>query len=282
MAIKIEQLTPTIGAEISGIDLKEMLTPEDDAAIQRAFLDYRVLFFRNQNLPPAKLIEFAKKFGPLDSHPVNRTMAGQDSDVQIIENDGSAQVRGYYTDKWHSDVTFQPKPYKGAILQAAVLPRIGGDTLWSNLNAVYESLPDGVQRMIDGLEAKHGWSLDSDYKAAELAHYHGVTHPVVRVHPETGLKSVFVNEMFTRIIVGVTPNESALLLRLMVDAIKAPETQVRLRWSPGTIAIWDNRCTAHYASYDYKEMRVMHRVTLAGERPIAPHEWDEHRKGAVA
>jgi len=272
MSISVEPLTPTIGAEVSGIDLKEPMTEAQNALIQKAFLDHKVLFFRDQHLSPAAQVAFAKRFGPLDSHPVNPTLAGAEADVQVIENDGS-WARGYYTDKWHSDVTFQPRPYKGAVLQAMVLPSIGGDTLWSNLNAVYESLPDGIRHFIDGLEAKHGWSLDSQAKAGDEQHYHGVTHPVVRVHPETGQKSIFVNEMFTRIIVGVTPNDSQLLLRMLTDAIKAPETQVRLRWRPGTVAIWDNRCTAHYAALDYKERRVMHRVTLAGERPIAPHEW---------
>lgn len=276
MAITINRLTPSIGAEIGGVDLKEALSADDRDAILRAFLDYHVLFFRGQNLEPKRHLEIARYFGEIDCHPYNKTLGDGLDGVQIVENNGEWVKRDgqYYTAAWHSDTTYLPHPYKGALLTAQVIPEVGGDTLWSNLGAAYDMLPDKIQRLIEGMEARHSFPYSAKNPASTIDHYKGVVHPVVRAHPETGRKSLLVNENFTREIVGLSPTASQSLLALLMEPIKSPETQVRFRWASGDLAIWDNRCTAHYASLDYTSRRLMHRVTLAGEKPIAAHEWE--------
>lgn len=282
MSITIDQLTPSIGAEIGGVNLNDPLSDEDRDAILQAFLDYHVLFFRDQFLEPKRHLEIARYFGEIDSHPYNKTLGDGLDGVQVVENNGEWVKRDgqFYTAAWHSDTTFLPNPYKGALLTAQVIPEVGGDTLWSYLGAAYDMLPDKIQHLIEGMEARHTWPLSSP--ANTVDHYQGVIHPVVRVHPETGRKSLLVNENFTRAIVGLSPTASQSLLTLLLEPIRSPETQVRFRWTAGSLAIWDNRCTAHYASLDYTQRRVMHRVTLVGEKPIAPHEWEAGGGNLVA
>lgn len=270
--LDIKNITPSIGAEISGVDLRNPLSDGDAGAIYQTFLDRKVIVFRDQPLTPDQQLEFSRLFGTMAAHPVNRVVGDAEVGVQIIDV-GTTKARGVkHTDQWHSDVTFLSEPYKGAVLKAEILPSSGGDTLWSNLNAVYEGLPPEIQRAIENLDARHGWPLDSSVTPGSPDHYSGVVHPMVRVHPETGLRSVFVNETYTRNIVGMSRSESAHVLGLIFDGMKVPETQLRHHWEPHSIVVWDNRCTAHYATFDYSERRVMHRVTLAGERPLPVNE----------
>lgn len=284
MGIQIEKLTPFIGAEIAGINLNDPLSDEDRATILKAFLDHHVLFFRDQFLEPKRHLELARYFGEIDSHPYNKTLGDGLEGVQIVENNGEWVKRDgqFYTAAWHSDTTFLPHPYKGALLTAEVIPEVGGDTLWSDLGAAYDMLPDKIQRLIENMEARHSWPVSANTPASSIDHYIGVIHPVVRIHPETGRKSLLVNENFTREIVGLSPVASQSLLSLLLEPIRSPETQVRFRWTKGSLAIWDNRCTAHYASLDYTTRRVMHRVTLVGEKPISPREWRDRTEQRAA
>jgi taurine dioxygenase len=266
--ITVDRCGTALGAEISGADLSAQLSTQDRDAILRAFLDHKVLFFRDQHLQDDALVAFARLFGDLAAHFSAPTLAGGLADIQIVDS-SDFRPRGYRVDAWHSDASFEPEPFKGAVLKAVVLPPLGGDTLWSNLAAAYESLPDRIQHLIGGLEAAHEYPFPA--RDGGPANKRAV-HPVVRVHPETGEKSLFVNELFTRQVLGFRPSESQHLLNLLVDAIRVPETQVRFRWRVGSIAVWDNRCTAHYGAGDYTAKRVMHRVTFAGERPIAARQ----------
>ncbi|WP_340265739.1 TauD/TfdA dioxygenase family protein [Sphingobium mellinum] len=277
MAIMIDRLTPSIGAEITGVNLNDPLSDQDRNDLLKAFLDHHVLFFRDQYLAPQRHLEIARLFGEIDSHPYNRTLGNGLEGVQIVENNGEWVKRDgqFYTAAWHSDTTFLPHPYKGALLTAQVIPDVGGDTLWSNLAAAYDMLPEKIQHLIEGMEARHSYPVIATTDTSPIEHFKGVIHPVVRVHPETGRKSLLVNENFTREILGLSPSASQSLLTLLMEPIRSPETQVRFRWTAGSLAIWDNRCTAHYASLDYTQRRVMHRVTLVGDKPITTREWDD-------
>ncbi|MDH6522740.1 taurine dioxygenase [Streptomyces sp. SAI-135] len=260
-----------IGAEVRGIDLAEDLVPEVLAELKRALLEWKVLFFRGQKLTAREHAAVARHWGELEDHPF--LPKAEIPEVVRLEHDathpGTENI-------WHSDVSFSPNPPLGSMLRAVTVPGLGGDTLWADMYAAYEGLPAEVRGYIDGLTALHeiptvpaeaGGEVAKNMRAAR-ARLQPVEHPVVRTHPETGRKLLYVNAVFTTAIVGLTPSESQDLLDLLFRQAAHPEYQVRFHWEPGSVAFWDNRATQHYAVSDYfPDSRLMERVTVIGDRP---------------
>ena len=284
-ALELIPLTGTLGAEVRGVDLRGRLSEETIAAIRAALLSSRVLFFRAQHIDTAQLVEFGRRFGPLTpAHPIIPGLDGH-PEVFVVDSElRSARVRKRDRvagdNKWHTDVTFVAAPPLGSLLHAQIIPRRGGDTQWADLVDAYATLSPPLRRLVDGLEAVHdarrafGYVVVDDPDSGARQRLEGlrpVSHPVVRVHPETGERALFVNPTFTSHIVGLTPTESATLLQLLYDHIAQAERVVRWRWQVGDLAFWDNRATAHYAVLDYRdEPRRLHRVTVQGDRPLGP------------
>jgi taurine dioxygenase len=259
----------TIGAEIPGIDLSRPLDEAVLTELRRALLEYKVLFFRDQHLTGAQHAAFARHWGEPQIHPF-LPKAGSPEVVRLAHDGESPGVENI----WHSDASFTDTPPLGSILRAVEVPDIGGDTMWADMAAAYDGLPEDVRATIDGLTATHdftqsfGTLMTDDQLAEARAKYPAVRHPVVRTIPETGRKLIYVNSVFTARIDGVGEAESAELLDLLTDQARHPEYQVRFHWEPGSIAFWDNRVTQHYALCDYyPRRRVMERVTITGDRP---------------
>jgi len=272
---QITPLQPSLGAEIGGIDLRNPLDVATRDALHTALLHYRVLFFRDQDLTREQHVALGAAFGELETHPVF-SLPGHPQILPLISQDFVGKYRSSADSNWHADTTFRPEPSAASILRALISPSIGGDTVFANAVAAYESLDDEVKARIDGLTAIHDPQifiqfLDSEEKKDALrAQFPEVEHPVVRVHPETGEKVLYVNSVFTRRIVGLEKAESDALLALLFNQVKRPEFQVRWSWRPNSIAFWDNRATQHYAVPDYNEPRHMERVTIVGDRPVGP------------
>ncbi len=275
LALSVSRLTPAIGARVPGIDLSQEL---DDAAVthlRHLLLEHKLLIFPDQHLTPDTQVAFARRFGELTAnHPVTPPLDAEHPEVWQIET---------RNDQWHTDVTFVERPPAASVLRAVNVPEYGGDTLWGDLEAAYESLTPGLQRLADGLVALHDGSdefaellramggVGNEWEGKTFQDLAPIAHPVVRVHPETGRKSLFVNPGFTRRIEGVSAQESQHLLEIFYAHITKPEHTVRIHWQPGDVAFWDNRSTVHYATYDYPGFhRVMQRVTLAGDVPVGP------------
>lgn len=270
----LEPQTPTIGAEISGIRLGGDLSDEVMAELRRALIEWKVLFFRDQNIERADHRAFAEAWGDLEQHPFYRyTQPGQsDVDVATLAKDAAAVGA---ENIWHNDVTWHEFPSFAAVLRAVEIPAVGGDTLWADTGAAYDLLPDDIKARIDHLEAEHDWitsfgsGMPQDAIDKLRPNFPPVHHPVVRVIPETGRRVLFVNVAFTQRILGVSKEESNELLRLLYRHLMRPELQVRLRWKPNTIAFWDNRTCQHYASSDYyPARRVMERISIVGDKPV--------------
>ncbi len=269
MSVSIEQLSSHIGAQVAGIDLRELDTAAVET-IRRLLIEHHVIFFRNQPIEPAELIALAERFGSIDVHAFGRHLPGLPKvgllDQVDPEHDGA--------NRFHTDSTFMERPPFGAILRAVQLPSVGGDTTWVSTIAAYERLSPMLQCTLDKLTATHdvtgplvravagGHSVGSVEEISDR--WPPVSHPVVCRHPETGRKFLYVNSNFTTRINELNEAESDALLRFLFDHVKSPEHQVRFRGKEGSIALWDNRCTQHYAAADYHQRRIMHRVTIAG------------------
>jgi len=272
-SIEVRALTPTIGAEISGVDLRHPVSKDDVEAIERALLEHLVVFFRDQDISPAEQIRFGRQFGEL-CFPPFMTQHGHDPELLVIDQ---VDPRGDGTDIWHSDNTFMAEPPLGSILKAVQLPERGGDTCFASAYAAYDALSPAMQDFLGGLRAVHDLTRTleranaaghtNDDVNAILAKSPPVEHPVVRTHPRTGRKALFVNANSTTRILGLEERESELLLPFLCDHIRSPEFQCRFRWEPHSIAFWDNRSAQHVAVADYHERRIMHRVTLQGDKP---------------
>ncbi len=279
-ALSVEPLTITIGATVSAVDLAAELTPDVAAAIRAALLERKVLVFPRQRLTPDSHRAFAAALGELTpAHPVVPGLDDQHPEIYVLDSGdgGKAPV-------WHTDVTFTRTPPLGSVLRAVDLPPTGGDTCWTDLEAAYLALSPPLRRLADQLEAVHDGREDFEeylnirlsgegnlWEGERVRSLDPVTHPVVRIHPETGRRSLFVNPGFTTHIKDVTETESRALLDIFFAVIGRPEHSVRHRWSPGDVVVWDNRATAHYAVDDYGDQhRVMHRITIRGDRPVGP------------
>lgn len=269
--MEIEPVTGVIGAEVRGADL-ENLTDAQFEAIEQAFTDHLVLFFRDQK--PLSLeahVAFGKRFGELHTHPVAPGPEGH-PEVMIIQADADSK----YADgnNWHTDVSCDERPPLGSCLQLRVLPPVGGDTLFANMYAAYETLSPMMQEFLADKTAMHESEHVYRGRYAERGVddtgkvYPSAEHPIVRTHPRSGRQALYVNPSFTTRINGLTTAESRTILSMLYQHQQRPEFQVRFRWSENAIAFWDNRCTQHFAIWDYwPHERMGHRVTVRGERP---------------
>jgi taurine dioxygenase len=281
----LSRVTGTIGAEVEGIDLSGDLPQETIDWISAALVEHKVLFFRDQHgLDRAGHIAFGRRFGELEVHPFSEHVAQYntgktDPEIVVLESRSAPTERHKAADIWHSDVTWRVSPSLGSILRCIICPEAGGDTVWANMEAAYDLLDDETKDRIEGLHAVHTWDIfrkgliamgvEEEVIAAMDAEFPLPEHPVVRTHPVSGRKSLYVNANFTRNIVGMDKSESDALLRKLYHQAEIPEVQVRLRWRPGTVAFWDNRSTQHYAVHDYgAQHRLMERVTVCGDTPF--------------
>lgn len=272
-AIRVEPIAPAIGAEIHGIDLGRDLDDAAFARIHDALMAHQVVFFRDQALDPDRHMALARRFGaPLYSKKLKLYGDKYDS-MSLLENDGTKIAVGSV---WHADNTDFEAPPMGALLYCEVAPGVGGDTIWASMTAAYDALAEGTRAWLDSLSALHDNSnVRRRYAGQDILRGGGeavdapVAHPVVHRHPVTGRKALFVNANYTTRIVGLSDTESRHLLQMLYEHVKQPEFQVRFRWRKGSLAIWDNRCTQHYALDDYHELRRMRRVQIAGA-PLLP------------
>jgi taurine dioxygenase len=272
---ELQPLSPAIGARVDGIDLSQPLDNDTAEALKEALYDRLVLFFSDQRLTPEEQRDFAGHFGPLHIHPIYPHVA-EVPQIIVLDTDGKNLPDN---DNWHTDVTFIETPPLGAALYARKLPPSGGDTLWLSTIAAYEALSERLRKFLTGLTATHDLekSFPRDRFAGpeererwETARAKNppVIHPVVRTHPATGRKALFVNSGFSTRINELTKAESDALLAYLFEHVQKPEFAVRHRWRENDLALWDNRVTQHYATVDYlPHRRIMHRATIIGERP---------------
>ncbi len=262
--LSITRLSGNLGAEIRGLSLADP-SPAQIDEIKALLLEHFVLFFPEQHLKPDRHIAFGRHFGTLDAHP-HLTNPFTQEYPEIFE---LAASHGGLADEWHSDISFAEHPSVMSILNMIQAPSVGGDTMWANAAAAYEALSTPMRDFCDGLTALHDAAPHGRKDMTWI-------HPVVRVHPVTGRKSLFVNEHFTRRIVELSHEESENLLTYLKDWIHTPRFTVRYRWTTGTIAMWDNRCTQHYVLSDFNEQRIIQRVTILGDTPegVAPPRWE--------
>jgi len=273
----------SLGAEVAGVDLARPLSNSVAAEIRRAFVEHLVLFFRDQDLTPEQHLTVSRLFGSLSRVPYVKHMAEYPDIIAVLKEADERKI-STFGNAWHSDFSFLPQPPLGSVLYAREVPSHGGDTLWSNMYEAYEALSEGMKRLLDGLNAMHSGrpygvgGVPKDLKTSRSVVMERnnpeadreVAHPVVRRHPESGRKAIFVNAIYTTRFEDMSEAESRPLLDFLFAHCIRPEFTCRFRWAPGSLAIWDNRCTLHYAVNDYDgQRRLMHRTTIAGERPLA-------------
>ena len=275
--MKIDRLSPALGAVISGIDLNAALNDEAQQGLQAALVEHQVLFLRQQFLQAEQQRDVAKLFGDLHIHPI---YPAHERVAEVMVLDSHKQdLRD--NELWHTDVTFIETPPLGCVLSAQQVPEFGGDTLWASSTAAYAALSKPMQALLEGLSASHDirksfpatrFALtDADAARFEKAKqdHPPVSHPVVRTHPVSGKKGLFVSEGFTTHINELTETESDALLRFLFAHATHPNFQVRWHWQAGDVAIWDNRATQHFANFDYGTAhRIMHRATVLGDKPV--------------
>lgn len=278
MTLHIEKITPNIGAVVKGFDFATPMTADIQAEINAALLENQVIFFKNQPITPTQQADFAKNFGTLHIHPIF-PHTEEAREIIILDNQ---ELDLTDNSIWHTDVTFIQTPPLGSILAAKKVPTIGGDTVWSSGYAAWEALSPAYQRLLEGLTATHefvnsfplerfGNTPEAYKKWLKIQEDNPpVVHPVVRTHPITGKKLIFVNEGFTSRINEVSPAESKSILQFLYQHIAQPEFTVRWHWETNDIAFWDNRATQHYAVGDNPRTnhRVMHRATVNGDIPV--------------
>jgi alpha-ketoglutarate-dependent taurine dioxygenase len=289
-AIDIRPVTPVIGAEVFGLDLRETLPPESVSLLRDALHKWKVLFFRDQDISDEQQLVFGRQFGPLTpAHPIAEGLIRH---PEIWERKAAEYKDRYRADLtiptarpprdykgWHIDITFMANPNKYSILRGVEIPACGGDTLWSNLALAYDGLSPRIRTLIDGLQAVHRTGSYDSAGAKQVrsdgrrAGPFASLHPLVRVHPDTGERVLFVNPGTTTHIVGLKERESQALLDLLFEEVSRPEYTVRFRWTPHAIAMWDNQATAHAGPIDYAHFdlpRVVRRITVAGDVPVGP------------
>ena len=275
-SLDIRPLAGSLGAEVHGIDLSQDLSSTFAADIRRAFVTHHVLVFRDQDLTPNQQIRFGQAFGPLDTHPF---IEGNSDHPEIVDVVTQSDDRTNFGGGWHTDVTFLDEPDLGSILYAVTVPPVGGDTLFANQHAAYDALSDTMKGLLGDLVGVHsagpqygpnGQSTTSKAmttKDADLAS-RSVEHPLIRTHPENGLKSLYANRAFTIGVKGLRSAESRALLSFLFEQAVQERFTCRVRWQPGSLAMWDNRSVQHYALFDYAgHERRMRRITIKGDRP---------------
>jgi taurine dioxygenase len=268
--ITIDKLTPIIGAEIGGVDLAVLLGNRQIDELHRALAENLVIFFRDQHLTEDQHLAFGRLFGDLHIHPAAPAAPGRPELMIIHADKDSPRANG---EGWHSDVSCDTAPPMGSILYIRQCPPRGGDTLFASMYAAYDALSDRLKAYLDGLTAEHTGEhyrgQYANYGIADKPEYPRAEHPVVRTHPVTGRKALYVNKGFTRRILGIPLDESAAILDYLYEHMANPLFQCRFRWRENSIAFWDNRCVQHHAMWDYwPHTRSGHRVTVCGDRPV--------------
>ncbi len=269
--IAVRPVTPVIGAEVSGVDLANLDESTWDE-VSRAFAEHQVLFFRDQHFDPQEQKALGQRFGPLHVHPAAPTVDGHPEIMIIHADERSKVVAG---NGWHTDVSCDEAPPLATILWLTTVPPTGGDTLFASMYAAYDALSDRMKEFLGDLEAVHDGAhvYAGRYGTKEENSRDGAfprsVHPVIRTHPVTGRRAIYVNRSFTTRIKGLAAGESKALLDFLYSHIENPHYQVRFQWEAGSVAIWDNRCVQHYAMWDYfPNVRHGFRVSTVGERPV--------------
>ena len=274
-SFQINKITPIIGAEIIGDNIFNNLTKVMCNQIYKALIENKVIFFRNQNISNDQHIKFAKSFGNIEPpHPVYPHVKNH-PEIVLLEND---ENRPPDTDVWHTDVTFKPNPPFASILYSKIIPSNGGDTLWSCLSTIYDALPIDIKKYLETLNAVHDMGdfrntfvnnepIGSATKLNKgFKKFGSSIHPVIKIHPVSKKKFIYINPGFTNHIIGLNATDSNNLLNYLFTFMNKPEFQIRFKWTKNTIAMWDNRCTMHYAIGDYMpQHRKMHRITILND-----------------
>ena len=277
-SFSVEPLTPTIGAEIGHIDLRKPLDSQTKTDLYAALLQWKVIFFRDQDLSTEQHLDFCRQFGTLEQHPFSACKPGYPEVLNITHNEKS---RGR-ENVWHTDVTWRMEPSLGSVLRALQVPPVGGDTLFADMYAAYDGLKPAIKEKIDGKFALHALGFyermlrkkgaTDDDVAQTYEKFPRPEHPLVRTHPETGRKALYLHPDFLQHIVDMEPGESKALLEILYAQSRIPEYQCRFKWRKNSIAFWDNRATQHYAASDYwPQVRQMERVTVGGDLPFYRH-----------
>ena len=282
--LEVQPIAGALGAEIRGVDLSRHLSDDVFEEVRGALHDHLVIFFRDQTLTPEQHIDFSARFGELLEVPFVRALEGFPTILPVMKGKSESKKR-LFGGLWHTDMSYAEEPPLGSALYGRVIPPYGGDTMLANMYRAYDALSDQLKQILDGLYAVH--SPVRSYGAGGAVVNNGdpahkmdvrtdgratneVTHPVIRIHPSTGKKALYVNSTYTLRFDGMTQEESEPLLQFLYRHAGRPEFTCRFRWTPGALALWDNRCTQHLAMNDYDGFdREMHRTTIAGDRPIS-------------
>ncbi|MEE2689077.1 MAG: TauD/TfdA family dioxygenase [Pseudomonadota bacterium] len=280
--IEVMPLSGALGAEIGGVNLRHA-EDEDFEEIYRAWLNFQVIYFRRQEMTPDEHLAFARRWGEIHIHPFNAPMEGYPEILQLLKTENATRNNG---NRWHSDQMYTAEPAKATILLAREMPPYGGDTMFSNLYLAYESLSDGMQELLADLKGVHNGNSSKNYIGGSRAAQAKLgliptrqkepdpdiqtvsVHPIVRTHPETGRKALYIGS-HTEHFDGMTADESKPLLEYLMAHTSRPEFVCRVRWAVGTLTMWDNRCTQHYALNDYQgQRRCVHKITVKGDTPF--------------
>jgi len=275
LGLTLEPLSPSIGSIVHGIDLQKPMSDEMTAVIRKTLVDRKVIFFRDQDITTEQHLAFGRKFGELEVHPFGPQNA-EYPEVLSIAHDKDNKGR---ENTWHSDVTWRLEPSLGSILRALEIPGSGGDTLFANMEMAYDDLPEDFKETLDGAVAVHDFAnfrhglrkkgLSEEEIEVYNKRYPNPHHPVIRTHPESGRKSIYVNVAFAQYIEGWDRTESDAMLQFLYSRAAIPEYQCRFSWANNSIAFWDNRSSQHYAVSDYwPAVRRMERVTVIGDKPV--------------
>ena len=275
MAIKIKPYTEALGAEILNINLGRKLSDKNVSLVKNALNKYHVLFFREQDISSKQFISFGKNFGSLEIHPLIPTLPGHPEIIEMKSLETGPAPMARNSEVWHSDMSYTKVPPYAGILKAMDIPESGGNTMFLNAALAYEALSDNMKKFLSKLKAVH--SIVKTMNNEELLDSNSlkrfimmneklppIEHPIIRTHPETGKKLIFVNEIFTSHITGLNSNESDAILQFLYRHIHNPNFQCRFIWQQNSIAFWDNQITQHYAVADYSSLRTMHRLTVDG------------------
>ena len=270
----VNPLSSALGAELSGVDLTTDMSPAVLQEIRQQLLEHEVIFFRDQDISPEQHRALAASFGPLQTHPAYDTVAGI-PEITILESTAENPTK---IEAWHTDMTFRQHPPLGCVLRSKIIPAKGGDTMWASMTAAYDALSPAMQNFLSELSAEHDFSYGfreslaepggRDRLAQAVADNPPVIQPVIRTHPETGKKVIFVNSLFTTRILELSREESQAVLNFLYGHITTPEFSCRFNWKANSIAIWDNRSTQHKPVNDYfPAHRMLHRVVIDGDKP---------------
>lgn len=270
----VNPIANALGAELLGVDLTTGLTPEVFKEVRRQLVEHEVIFFRDQNISPEQHRALAASFGQLQTHPAYETVEGI-PEITILESTAENPTK---IEAWHSDMTFRKHPPLGCVLRSKIVPPKGGDTMWASMTTAYDALSAPMQSFLSGLTAEHDFSYGFKESLAEpggrerlaqaVVDNPPVVHPVIRTHPESGKKVIFVNSLFTTRILELSSGESDAILNFLYDHVTTPEFSCRFKWEPNSIAIWDNRSTQHKPINDYfPDHRMLHRVVIDGDKP---------------